>query len=153
MFQRREDDVQYLLLQRARGNWVFPGGKIEEGERFIDTARRESKEETGISRVKIFPHFQEIIRFRYNWPPKTKDAETRLKMMVLYLGEVFTKDVSISDEHKEFQWVTYEKAHKLLKHRNVREVLERAHQRVVGGDISAEENKINSHTKKEEGDV
>lgn len=47
----RDDKV--LLVQRANppdaGRWGFPGGKIELGERIMDAAAREIKEETAIT--------------------------------------------------------------------------------------------------------
>ena len=132
LFRRQGSRVLYLLLQHMRGHWAFPKGHIESGERPIDAARREIKEETNISRIRFFPGYKETIRFRFQWPPKSKDAESRLKFVVFYLGQVFTSDVKISEEHKDFQWVSYEKGMKILKHRNVRELLEKAHMRVTG---------------------
>jgi 8-oxo-dGTP diphosphatase len=49
----RGDDV--LLVERAKGgfagHWSLPGGHIEPGERAIDAARREVREETGVEAV------------------------------------------------------------------------------------------------------
>ena len=46
----RGDEV--LLIRRARppkqGEWSLPGGRIEPGERAVDAALRELREETGI---------------------------------------------------------------------------------------------------------
>ena len=46
----RGDEV--LLIRRGRpprqGDWSLPGGRIEPGERAMDAARRELREETGI---------------------------------------------------------------------------------------------------------
>lgn len=132
LFRRQGNKVVYLLLQHIRGHWAFPKGHVEGSETSIETARREIKEETGISRIRFFPRYKETIKFRFQWPPKSQDAESRLKFVVFYLGEVFTKDVHISEEHKDYQWAPYEKAYKLLKHRNVRELLEKANTRITG---------------------
>lgn len=47
------DGKKVLLLKRGEGDhegkWGLPGGKIEEGESPIDAARRESREECGVS--------------------------------------------------------------------------------------------------------
>jgi 8-oxo-dGTP pyrophosphatase MutT (NUDIX family) len=132
IFRRQGRRVLYLLLQHTRGHWAFPKGHIEKGERSIDAARREIKEETSISRIRFFPGYKETIRFRFQWPPKSRDAESRLKFVVFYLGQVFTPDVKLSEEHRDYQWVQYDKAMKILKHRNVRELLSRAHSRILG---------------------
>jgi len=132
LFRREGKKILYLLLQHPRGHWAFCKGHIEHGEASIEAARREIKEETNISRVRFFPGYKETIHFRFQWPPKSKDAESRLKFVVFYLGQVFTREVKLSEEHKDYQWVTYEKAEKILKHRNVRELLRKAHARITG---------------------
>jgi 8-oxo-dGTP pyrophosphatase MutT (NUDIX family) len=131
IFRRQGRGILYLLLQHTRGHWAFPKGHIEKGERSIDTARREIEEETGISRIRFMPGYKETIKFRFQWPPKSVDAESRLKFVVFYLGEVFGGKVVLSEEHKAFRWVSYDMAMQILKHRNVRELLQKANGLIV----------------------
>lgn len=131
IFRRQGGNVLYLLLQHMRGHWAFPKGHIEQGEKPIETARREIKEETGLARIRFTPSYKETINFRFQWPPKSANSENRLKFVVFYLGEVFTRKVKLSEEHKAYQWVPFEKAMVVLKHKNTRELLQRAHTRIM----------------------
>ena len=51
VFRGAGDEVEFLVVQ-ARDNptqWVFPKGHIEPGETAAETARREVREEAGVS--------------------------------------------------------------------------------------------------------
>jgi len=102
VFRRQGRRALYLLLQHMRGHWAFPKGHIETGETSVDAARREVLEETGISRIRLIAGYKKTTRFRFQWPPKSKDAEQRLKFVVFYLGQAFTSHVRLSSEHKGF---------------------------------------------------
>lgn len=44
------NDQRALLLQKpSKGWWVAPGGKMESGESIVEAAKREYREETGLS--------------------------------------------------------------------------------------------------------
>ena len=53
VFARKEPDFRVLLVQRAnepyKGKWAFPGGFMNMDETTEETARRELKEETGLT--------------------------------------------------------------------------------------------------------
>ena len=53
VFTIENDELKVLLIQRDRepfaGQWAIPGGFIEIDERLSDAAKRELKEETGVS--------------------------------------------------------------------------------------------------------
>ena len=53
-----KDGTRVLVLDRAKCDWpglTFPGGKVEKGESFADSAIREIYEETGLTVENLIP--------------------------------------------------------------------------------------------------
>jgi len=108
---RRTGRGIYLLILRAYQNWDFPKGLVEPGEDQLACAKRELKEETGLSGVD-FPFGEE---YRETLPYSGH------KVARYYLGE--TEEVEIElpvskelgrPEHHEYRWVTLDQAEELL---------------------------------------
>ncbi len=110
VFRRTGRGIYYLVL-RAYNNWDFPKGLVEAGEDQLTCAKRELKEETGLSSVD-FPfgeEYRETVPYSGN------------KVARYYLGE--TEEVEIElpvskelgrPEHHEYRWVTQDEAEDLL---------------------------------------
>src|SRR5690554_2298984 len=67
-FREVDGEIRYLVISSAvtkREHWEFPKGGVEEGEREIETALRELREETGVSAVELLPGYREPIRYIY----------------------------------------------------------------------------------------
>ncbi|MEX0639130.1 MAG: NUDIX domain-containing protein [Balneolaceae bacterium] len=103
---------QFLLLKRASkkiyaGQWRMVGGKVKKGENAWAAALRELKEETGLSpkimwTVPTLNHFYEA-------------GSDTLHLIPAFAAEVDpASDISMDDEHSEFQWVSAETAIELL---------------------------------------
>jgi 8-oxo-dGTP pyrophosphatase MutT (NUDIX family) len=108
---RRTGRGVYLLLLRAYNNWDFPKGLVEAGEDQLVAAKRELKEETGLSGVD-FPfgeEFKETLPYSGN------------KVARYYLGETEEVEVELRvspelgrAEHHEYRWVAFDEAEELL---------------------------------------
>lgn len=109
---RRENGRLLFLLLRAYRNWDFPKGEVEEGEEPFEAARREVREETGISELG-FPRgriFQE-----------TEPYRNGRKVARYYLAETEEAEVCFAvnpelgrPEHHEYRWLTAVEARKLI---------------------------------------
>lgn len=107
VFRRTEEGLRFLILKRSETKlyehlWQGVAGKIEEGETAPEAAIRELKEETGLDPKMMFvadhvSHFYEVNGDRINLVP-------------VFGIEVDSDDITLSDEHCEYKWVTLEDA-------------------------------------------
>lgn len=120
VFFRTNNGLQFLLLQTEKGQWDFPKGQIEKGEKPRVTAVREVKEESDID-VSLLPDFEEKIEYYFKHAGKLVH-----KFVYYFLGEAKSSDAKVSFEHKGFVWLDFDKAMKTISFENSRKVLEKA---------------------------
>ena len=111
----------YLLLHYPAGHWDFPKGHIEAGETETDSALRETREETGISEIRLIEGFREKINYYYK-----KEGKTIYKEVIYLLAEANETEVKLSFEHSGFDWLAFDDAVKRITFRNSKEVLKKA---------------------------
>lgn len=117
-------DNLFLLVFQAKGQfWEFPKGKVEDGEKDMQTLAREIEEETGIKTFDILPGYKETIFYHFF----LKDGK-RIDREVAYYLIRTTEDINVhvSEEHEEFQWVEAKKAISLLPHQNHKDLVRKA---------------------------
>lgn len=90
---------EYLIVQRADhdtnpGLWEFPGGGVEENDA-EKTALRELREETGLE--------GEIKKTGKSNTIHKNSLSFRFHPFLVHVG---TKEVSLSHEHQDHEWVT-----------------------------------------------
>ena len=117
---RSHPQREYLLLDYGT-HWDLPKGHIEAGEDPQTTAARELQEETGIRDAQFVPGFKESMRYFYR-----KAGEGMLKVVIYFLAETPTGNVTLSDEHSGYLWLPYEAALEHLTFKNARELLGKA---------------------------
>ncbi len=101
------DDDKYLLIKRAadpdRGLWSIPGGMVEIGEKAIDAARREAKEETNLD-VEVIEVLDVVDKI-------VMDDESRVKfhfVIIDYLAELRGGTLNASSDALDARWVNRE---------------------------------------------
>jgi 8-oxo-dGTP diphosphatase len=107
----KNEEGKILFLQRKPDptkkvipNWDFPGGIVEEGEKDKIALQREVQEELGID-SEIGDELGEWTFFR-PFDRKTVDVTN-------YAVRILSSKLTLSEEHTDFKWVTFEEA-KLL---------------------------------------
>ena len=141
-YREKNGEIKYLLLKHRAGHWNFPKGLIEDGENLQDAALRECKEETGLEEIELIPDFKETIKFffkvKYDYQLERgfKIGQTVLKFVTYFLVQSKTKDVKISFEHEDYEWLGFEKAlERLKKYKNSKEILQKAKDFIIKNAI------------------
>ncbi len=119
--RRTRDRDEFLLLHYTLGHWDFPKGNIEPGESEVETVRREIREETGISRLRLHAGFRETVKYWYRWRGKGI-----FKIVLYYLAETRQRKIVLSYEHQGAEWLDAGSALKRLTFANSRRVLQKA---------------------------
>lgn len=135
VFRRENGEIKYFVIQHSREShhWSFPKGHIEENETAEGTLRREIKEETGIEQMEIIPGF--LQQERYFYAAKGKEKEWRkeigrgiyiLKDVKFFLVETQEKEIKLSLEHQNYDWLPFADALKRITHKQDKNILKQA---------------------------
>jgi ADP-ribose pyrophosphatase YjhB (NUDIX family) len=114
-----DDAGNILLIRRTdNDNWALPGGALELGESLIDTARRETAEETGIQvqitgLVGIYTDPRHVIHY-------TSNDEVRQEFSVVFTARPISGKPTSSDESREVHWIPPDKIDSLTMDRSMR---------------------------------
>ena len=121
VFRENNGTRLYLLLNYPSGHWDFVKGKMEEGESPHQTVIREAKEETGIEDLDLFSGYEEEIRYDFQF-----EGELIHKKVIFFLAKTKTEKITISHEHQDFVWLSYEDAMKKTTYDNAKSILSKA---------------------------
>ncbi|GEM_PF-987984 len=108
---------QILILCRPEGVWQFAGGRLEEGERWDEGLRREVKEETGITNLRILSI---LMVDNFEW-------QSQQLYSVYFHCHTDVAAVQLSPEHVEYRWLTRDDDLRQINfwHPNLRALTER----------------------------
>jgi 8-oxo-dGTP pyrophosphatase MutT (NUDIX family) len=115
---------------RPEGFWALPKGLIDPGERAVDTAVRETFEETGV-RARTAGKLGDT-RYVYTW-----DGERVFKIVSFFLlrrlgGRIGALPPGLEVEVAEARWIPLAEAPTLLRHPSEREIAARAAAHLTG---------------------
>ena len=105
------NDGKLLILKRASndvhkpGIWEIPGGRIKTGEDLILGLKRETKEETGLD-IEVNREIS-VRHFR-------RDDLQEIEMHIFLCNAINVRDIKLSEEHSEYEWIEIEKCKEKL---------------------------------------
>lgn len=124
VYRHNNDTLEFLLVQHRHGHWEFPKGKLDVGETERQAAIRELAEEAGIT-CELHNGFHETISYTFFDRYTNQHVD---KQVHFFVGQVADEQtVTISDEHTDCIWLTYEQAQEYLSHRESQVLLEKAY--------------------------
>lgn len=121
VFNINKKKPEYLLVKYPT-YWGFIRGQVEPGETEELTAFREALEEAGLNDIVFVPGFREVTNYFFK-----REKDIIRKDDVYLLAKTSTWNVKRSHEHENIKWCGYEEALALMKHKELREILTKAH--------------------------
>ncbi|XP_066245987.1 bis(5'-nucleosyl)-tetraphosphatase [asymmetrical] [Euwallacea similis] len=118
---RRLNQIEYLLLQTSYGihHWTPPKGHVDPGESDLETAYRETEEESGLikSDIKVFEDTKKTLNYLVKDKPK---------IVHYWLAELINSDanVKLSHEHQDYKWLPLEEACRITKFEEMQKLLQ-----------------------------
>ena len=129
IFRKQNDKVEILLLKDKNDVWSFPKGLIEDGEKLVDTAKREISEEVGLTNLVLVDALDSIgyfYRFENNLIRKKVDF-----FLFRYDGnktpqplfEEGISDVGWFDPNEALSLIGYAKTNKAILEKAIEKIL------------------------------
>jgi 8-oxo-dGTP pyrophosphatase MutT (NUDIX family) len=122
---RKEKTLEFLLL-KSHSEWCFPKGHVEPNESELQTALRETTEETSLANLTILPSFRELLTYQY-----LREGKTVSKKCIYFLAIFNEGSIKISKEHLDYGWFSLDEALVKLHHENAKNLLIAANSFIV----------------------
>jgi 8-oxo-dGTP pyrophosphatase MutT (NUDIX family) len=134
VFRMEEGKPLFLLIRDSYGNWGFPKGHLERGERPDIAAMREVTEETGLRSLRLVGSIATIEwYFRLRGTLIHKDCQ-----FFLMESESAETKPQQSEGITDCRWAPMEEAQTLIIYDNAREVLTTARDMVIANAAGSE---------------
>ena len=130
---RYNNGIEYCIFYRNKEKF-YQGlsGGVEDSEKLEDTVKREVYEETGIV-VNNMIKLDTISSIPGIYVNKDFNYENNIYVVYEYGFGVLidNEDIRLSSEHKEYKWVSYDEAIKLLKYDSNKTALFELNERLI----------------------
>ena len=106
---------EVLIVNQNRDSWSLPKGHIDPGETALEAAKREIREESGISELKLIREIGTYERYKIKLGGGDDPAE--VKVLTFFLFKTTQSALNPEDPHNpEARWLKKEEVVKYLTH-------------------------------------
>lgn len=111
------DNEKVLLVKQTAGHWGFPKGHVETNETEVETAIRETKEETNLS-VEIVSDARYTIEYNID--------ENIHKEVVYFIAKETTNNIIAQEsEISDIKWFSFKEALEIISFDNAKALLKK----------------------------
>ena len=135
IYKIQNNEIFFLLIYSKRNNeWGFPKGHMESNETELETAKREIKEETGITDLIFVNNFRCCDIYKIKGTLSTTKNRIINKKVIYYLANT-REDFkgSVDDEIGQHKWLKCKDCIKYLKYEKQKELIKNAFLFLNGG--------------------
>ncbi|MCL4326518.1 MAG: NUDIX domain-containing protein [Candidatus Thermoplasmatota archaeon] len=126
-----DDDMHVLLVHQIdEDRWCLPKGHIDDGETEIETAIRETEEETGLKVKKIVKPVGTIAYSFYD-PVKLVNVN---KKVTYYIAKCDGK-IRLEPIFDKAIWCSLSDAERRITTETEREIIKKVHDSIIAGDV------------------
>jgi dATP pyrophosphohydrolase len=138
-YRRAEAGTEFAVLKRSdTGDWQFVAGGGEDGETPSRAAQRETREEIGaVGKLTPLDSLSTVPKDCFT-AADSWGAKVYVIPEYCFAVDVVGSTLTLSAEHSELRWVSYEGARSLLKWDSNRNALWELNERLKSPDESAE---------------
>lgn len=129
LYKIENNEILFLLVYSKRNaEWGFPKGHANAGETEQETAKREIKEETGITDIEFKKGFRCIDTYKIKGTLEFTKNRIIDKIVVYYIARADSDFVGCcDDEISRGEWLDFKQAVSCLKYPNQKSLLEKAY--------------------------
>ncbi len=127
MYSKINNKLEYLIIKRNAndgGFWQGITGTLEEGEKLVECLIREVSEELGTNKIKKISELKETLQ----WAKKSGFMITEYVFAVEFDRNL---NVTLSEEHDDYKWCSFDEAYNMLGKDNNKNTLEKINSELI----------------------